>query len=111
MSLSNMIWQLLQLRLKTSMDDEYNDDDLDLGAHIPASFNRVAVRKPFNESRSEDITKKVLEEKKQLALATRCPKCGGLKEKIKEGQGKFRMVCTTCKKNKRRASNTERRQA
>lgn len=90
------------------MDEDF-DDDLDLGASIPAvSFNRVAVRKPFNESQSEDVTKKVLEQKKALALETRCAKCGSLKQMRKEGQGKFRMVCTTCKKNKRRQTAGER---
>jgi hypothetical protein len=105
-----MIWKLLELRLKTSMslDDE---DDLDLGAHIPAAtFNRVAVRKPFSESPSEDITKQVLERKKQLALETRCNKCGALKQQRKDGPGKFRMVCTTCKTNKRTQSDRAKRE-
>lgn len=94
-----------------SYDDLDDDDDLDLGASIPAAFfNRVAVRKPFNESQSEDVTKQVLEQKKRLALDTRCSKCGSLKQQRKEGQGKFRMVCTTCKKNKRTSSAREKRE-
>src|SRR5215510_1022165 len=102
-----MIWKLLQLRLKTSMDnDEYAEDDLDLGAHIPAaSFNRVAFRKPFSESPREDITKRVLQEKKELALKQRCKECGALKEQRKEGHGKFRLVCVVCKTRKRTQSD------
>ena len=91
--------------------DEFDDSDLDLGANIPtASFNQIAKRKPFNEVAREDVTKQILAEKRELALATRCKYCGGLKQQRAEGQGKFRMVCTTCKKKKRQQTIEERRE-
>lgn len=81
---------------------------------VKASFNKVdkvAVKKPFNEPKLsvQDEVRESLERRQDARNEMRCSKCGNIKQQRKEGQGKFRMVCTTCKAKKRTDTDRKKR--